>query len=451
MSSTPIATRGGGADRGARGLIRWIAACGLLLAGCASTQVLMPTPTLYLGSLAKPLFATEAHQQPSLDILYITNRAPQTGPEGKLAYGSDRSRSMAFGSVVVEIGENVSWPRLVEASTQTERSLSLELEISRTTEEGRFPPIPYAVEAVEGGIRRKPEVMDVHEQAKQALQAEVARRVAAAPRHDVALFVHGYANTFEDSAYTMADLCHFLGRELTCAIFSWPAGGDRGLMAGYNVDRESGEFAVQHLKQAIRLIAESPGVERIHLLAHSRGTDVLTTALREMSVEAYVSGATIADRFRVKNVVLLAPDIDVDVASAKIFGVVSDPDTPYGGAPRSREVFAAPGIRITAYVSHRDKALTLSQYLFGSLVRFGRVDFALLTPEEAKRALGLGYLIDLIEVEGTPGFLGHSYFTSDPQVSADLIALIRYGLRPGEPGRPLEEIRAPFWRIPAKN
>ena len=100
-------------------------------------------------------------------------------------------------------------------------------------------------------------------------------------------------------------------------------------------------------------------------------------------------------------------------------------------------------------MSQGDKALTLSQYLFGSLVRLGRLDVALLTPEEAKRAAGLGYLIDLIEVEQTAGFLGHSYFTSDPAVSADLIALIRYGLRPGEPGRPLEEISAPFWRIPA--
>jgi hypothetical protein len=34
-------------------------------------------------------------------------------------------------------------------------------------------------------------------------------------------------------------------------------------------------------------------------------------------------------------------------------------------------------------------------------------------------------------------------------VSSDLVALIRYGLKPGEPGRPLEEIRRPFWRIPA--
>jgi hypothetical protein len=53
------------------------------------------------------------------------------------------------------------------------------------------------------------------------------------------------------------------------------------------------------------------------------------------------------------------------------------------------------------------------------------------------------------KVKATPGFLGHSYFTSDPKVSSDLIALIRYGLKPGEPGRPLEEIQRPFWRIPS--
>ena len=47
-------------------------------------------------------------------------------------------------------------------------------------------------------------------------------------------------------------------------------------------------------------------------------------------------------------------------------------------------------------------------------------------------------------------FLGDSYFTSDPAVSSDLIAMIRYGLAPGAPGRPLEEIQRPFWRIPAR-
>jgi esterase/lipase superfamily enzyme len=214
------------------------------------------------------------------------------------------------------------------------------------------------------------------------------------------------------------------------------------------VDRESSEFAVQHLKQALRLIAQTPGVERIHLMAHSRGTDVVASALRELNIEAYAAGSSITDRFKLTNVVLLAPDIDADVAAMKIFGVVSDPDLAYGSTPQPRKVFSGPGVHITSYVSWGDKALTLSQFLFGSLVRLGRIDVTKVGTEQGAKAARLAYLLDFIEVRGTPGFLGHSYFTSDPAVSSDLVALIRYGLKPGEPGRPLEEIKRPFWRIP---
>jgi esterase/lipase superfamily enzyme len=421
----------------------------VLLVGCAGRPGLMPTPRIYIGDVAPPLFTGPAPPTTSVDLLYVTDRASVTKPDGSLAYSSDRSRSMAFGSVTVEIGEKVPWRVLAEQSKESPRELPLELQLGAATELGRFPPIPYDVDPVPGGVTRSPAIVDAHERAAAGLQAEVARRIAASPRKEVVLFVHGYANTFQDAAFSMADLCHFFGREFVCGIFSWPAGGSRGMMAGYNVDRESGEFAVQHLKQAIRLIAETPGVEGIHLMAHSRGTDVLASALREINIEAYAGGASVSDRFKVKNIVLLAPDIDADVAVVKVFGVISDPDLAYGAAPQPRKVFSGPGVRITCYVSTSDKALTLSQFLFGSLVRLGRLDLALLTKEQAAKAVGLAYLVDFIEVKATPGFLGHSYYTSDPKVSSDLVALIRYGLKPGEPGRPLEEIQRPFWRIPS--
>jgi esterase/lipase superfamily enzyme len=408
----------------------------------------MPTPRIYVGEAAPPLFTDATPERTPVDLLYMTDRTPITNPDGSLGYSSDRSRSMAFGSVTVDIGEKVAWPILARLSTESNREVPLDLHVTTTTELGRFPTIPYVVDTVPGGITRSAAVADAHEQAGAALQAEVARRIAASPRKEVVLFVHGYANTFQDAAFSMADLCHFLGREFVCAMFSWPAGGTRGLMAGYNVDRESGEFAVQHLKQAIRLIAQIPGVERIHLMAHSRGTDVLASALRELNIEAYITGGSLTGRFKLRNVVLLAPDIDADVAAAKIFGVVSDPDLPFGAAPQPRKVFSSPGFRITLYVSVGDKALTLSQVLYGSLIRLGRANLEALTKEEAEKAARLAYIADFVEVKATAGFLGHSYYTSDPKVSADLIALIRYGLRPGEPGRPLEEIRRPFWRIP---
>ena len=206
------------------------------------------------------------------------------------------------------------------------------------------------------------------------LQAEVTRRLAAAPRKEVVLFVHGYANTFQDASFTMGELCHFLGREFVCAVFTWPAGGSRGLFMGYNVDRESGEFAVHHLKQAIRIIADTPGVEKVHLLAHSRGTDVLVTALRELEIEAYIGGLLLDSRFKVRNIVLMSPDLDVDVGVAKMFSIESDPDLPYGKAPNPRLVLPHPKLRLTVYMSPGDKALSASEYLMGSLRRIGRLD-----------------------------------------------------------------------------
>ena len=70
-----------------------------------------------------------------------------------------------------------------------------------------------------------------------------------------------------------------------------------------------------------------------------------------------------------------------------------------------------------------------------------------LPPENVARSRLLGSF-DVIEVTGVSYFICHSYFVSDPRISADLIALLRYGLQPNEPGRPLIEVEKPFWRVP---
>ena len=146
----------------------------------------------------------------------------------------------------------------------------------------------------------------------------------------------------------------------------------------------------------------------------------------------------------------MAPDIDADVAVAKLFKALSDPDMPYGPAPNPRMVIERPpGFHITIYVSPDDKALAASSWMFGSLARLGRLDTAMLTPEQIEQARTVG-IIDVIQVRGTTDLFGHSYFTSNPRASADLIAMLRYGLRPNEPGRPLEEIERPFWRLPTE-
>ena len=421
-----------------------------LFTGCATNYPLMPTPAVYVGPQGKPLLANvpAAGQKASIDLLYVTNRAPGTEEAKTLPYSAERSHSMAFGIVTIEFGEGVSLDTLVAQSTLSKRTVPLDLKLGPTTELGRFPPISYGVEPTPTGLVRTPAAIDAHEKAAAMLQGEVARRLGAAPRKEVVLFVHGYANTFQDASFTMGELCHFLGREFVCAIFTWPAGGSRGLFFGYNVDRESGEFAVHHLKQAIRLIADTPGVEKVHLLAHSRGTDVMVTALRELEIEAYMGGLLLDSRFKVRNIVLMSPDLDLDVGVAKLFSIESDPDLPYGRrAPNPRLVFPHPTLRLTVYTSEGDKALSVSEWLMGSLRRMGRVDQALLSKEQLAKSRAMAGFATFVQVTNTAGFIGHSYFVSDPAVSADLVSLVRYGLAPGDPGRPLEEISRPFWKI----
>jgi esterase/lipase superfamily enzyme len=220
------------------------------------------------------------------------------------------------------------------------------------------------------------------------------------------------------------------------------------VLFGYEVDYESSLFATEHLRKTIRAIAGTPGLQKIHLLAHSRGTDVLVTAVADLSVEAYTQRSNLAQRYKIGNVVLLAPDLDLDVAIAKMFQVESDPDVPYGSAPNPNVVFQPmPGFRITGYVSPNDKALATSGWLFGSIVRLGRLNRSLLTPDQMKHTRSLGF-VDVIQVEGKTDLFGHSYFVSNPEVSSDLIAMLRYGLAPNDPGRSLELIEKPFWRIP---
>jgi len=391
----------------------------------------MPTPALYTGPNARPVLADASisvDPRPPLDLLFLTDRAPASAP-GDLPYTSERSRSIAFGSTIVEF-----------TSGET-------LALGATTELGRFPAIPYPLTQVPGGMRRAPAVVEAHARATQSLQAEIARRLAAAARKEVVLFIHGYRDSFEDAALTMGELCHFLGREFVCGIFTWPAGSNRGALLGYDADRESSEYAVEDLVKLIRIVAATPGLERIHFVAHSRGTDTLASALAALSAEAYGLKSSPAQAFHIGNVVLIAPDLDGDVAVSKIFKVFSDPGLPFGGVPDPDAIIPpSPGLKLTMYVSRDDKALATAGWLFGSIARLGRIDATMFTPRQIE-LIGDLDAVDIIEVRGTTDFFGHSYFVTNARVSADIVAMLRYGLRPNDQGRPLEQVAGPFWRI----
>ena len=407
-------------------------ACVLMIAGCAETRQLMPTPNLYTDEKATLFEALPQEYASTLvELIYVTDRAPETDEAGKLRYGYNRSNSLAIGTTVVNLGHNTTWEELVEASRTHTRSGKFELRLVSINEFARLPPTPTPYKVIDGKVVEDPEVVAIRDANVARLQAEVRRRLALTSRKDVYLYVHGYNNTFDDANFALAELWHFFGREGLPIVFTWPAGYP-GLF-GYTYDRESSEFTVFHLKQLIKWLAEQPEIENIHLIAHSRGTDVAISAFRELVIWARGAGLDPRERFKIKNFVFAAPDLDVQVVSQRVAG----------------EYLALAVDQATLYTSSEDKAIGIAAWLFASpRGRLGTWTVDELDEAEIARMKARAGRLSIVDFEGESTGYGHSYFRTNPAVSSDLVLMIRYGFKPGETGRPLEHIGLNFWRVP---
>jgi len=426
--------------------------CVTMLAGCATkVRELMPTPATFNLPTARTIFeqVPQERRTDDIDLLYITDRAPGTGADAELPYGQERARTTRFGSADVLLRPSMTWDELRRHSLADPRDLRIGMELGAVDELGRYPEGPYRIERTGTGVRRDPAVMDAHRRADAALQAEVQRRLALAPTAEVVLYVHGFNETFATAAFTAAELCHFFGRAHVCAFFTWPASSTGNPLISFTSTTESATYSVGHLKRTIRTLARTPGVEGVHLLAHSRGSALLLNAARELSIEAIAAGQNPSETMKLRHLVLMSPDIDAQVARAQLEIFASDPDLTTRW--RSADLPKFLSGRFTIYASPKDRALLLSKILFRSQERVGE-----LTPEKISETTKdyfatLGN-IDIVVFEGKrTDLFGHSYFTSNPQVSADLVELIRNGTPPGDPGRPLMRTGKITWEFPVKD
>jgi len=405
----------------------------LLIAGCAESRQLMPTPNLYADEQVTLFNALpQEYTSPLVELIYVTDRAPETDEAGNLVYGFKRSNSLAAGKVVVDLGHNATWEDLVAASATHTRFGKFNLRLVSIDEMERLPPSPMPYDVIDGQVVDDPEAVAAFDASIARVQAEVRRRLALTPRKDVYLYVHGYNNTFEDAAFALAELWHFLGREGLPVVYTWPA-GHPGLFS-YTYDRESSEFTIFHLKQTIKWLSAQPEIENIHLIAHSRGTDVAISAFRELVIWARGGGLDPRERLKIKNFILAAADIDLQVISQRI------------GAERLTLALD----QATIYTSPNDEAIGIAEWLFASpRGRLGTLSLDKLNEEEIRRMKANAGNLTIVNFEGvhSSGY-GHDYFRTNAAVSSDLILTLRYGLEPGEAGRPLEYVGLNFWRIP---
>jgi len=161
--------------------------------------------------------------------------------------------------------------------------------------------------------------------------------------------VHGFNNRFDDAVYRFAQIIQDSKAPGIPVLFTWPSRGELKLRS-YTYDRESANYSRDALEQLLLTLAANPNVKDINVLAHSMGNWVTLEALRSMSIRTGKIGA------KIKNVALVAPDVDVDVFRTQI----------------QRMGTARP--RFSLFVSQDDKALSFSQTIWGGVPRLGDID-----------------------------------------------------------------------------
>ncbi|MHC4992548.1 MAG: alpha/beta hydrolase [Planctomycetota bacterium] len=283
----------------------------------ACQRQLMPTPNIYVDGRYE-LFdeLPPSLQTSTVDVLYVTDREPMERPDGSLRYGYGRSASVAFGSTTVEIGSDLDWDILLANSTTARRSGAMPVRVRSITELGRFAPTPLPVVRLDGAFVRDPEVVAEQDATLEIFAAALRRRLAVSSSRSATVYVHGFKNSFDDAAKLVAEFWHFAGRRGVAILYSWPAGSP-GLLKGYAQDRESGQFTVYHLKQFLRALATVDELDQVNLVAHSRGTEVLSAALRELLIEDRQHGKTLNETRKIRNGGLASPDLYIEVVAQR--------------------------------------------------------------------------------------------------------------------------------------
>jgi esterase/lipase superfamily enzyme len=305
------------------------------------------------------------------------------------------------------------------------RDVDLTLQITQAKEMGRFPESPVLVVPVGMGIveRRDPAAEAA---AKAKFHAMIKDSVSRGTRKEAYVFVPGYYDSFASAAMTLAGLWHFLGRDGVAILYSWPASA--GSLSGSGYARESADFTLFHLREFLRYVGSSPDLERVHVIAHGRGGDLLLNGLREVLLSSGGDVAKTRQDLKLDTLVLAAPDLDTDSLGQRLSG------DQLRFVPR----------RIVIYTGQGDSGGSWSG---GSgITRIGDLkdtEFPPGVPEAALKSPQLQIIQCNVRETGT-----HEAYRSHPGVLSDLILVLRDRKDPGpEHGRPLGRQQNQFWVI----
>lgn len=235
--------------------------------------------------------------------------------------------------------------------------------------------------------RRHFTVLSKRNMDEQEFYGEVASHVSGriGNSRDVLLYVHGFNTGIDESRYRLAQIVadgRFSG---VPALFAW---NSRGGLFNYESDKEAATVSRDALEKLIVDLSHTPGVGRIHVLAHSMGAWLTMETLRGVAQ----SGHPDLDG-KLGEVMLAAPDIDLNVFRQQVARL----------DPR----------HVSIFVANNDRALSLSSRIAGDRPRLGAMNPT--NPEDKAELDRLGVAVHDISSFSTD-FVGHGAFAEAPDV-----------------------------------
>ncbi|WP_337266896.1 alpha/beta hydrolase [Oryzifoliimicrobium ureilyticus] len=193
---------------------------------------------------------------------------------------------------------------------------------------------------------------------------------------DVGVFVHGFNNNFQESLYRLVQISADAGNKDVPILFAWPS---QASITGYVADKDSVTFSRDSLVDTLTMLGKNPKIGKIDVLGHSMGTWLTVEAVRQLRL---TKQDAVIHRL---NVILAAPDIDVDVFREQlaVIGPLSPP--------------------MTLLVSKDDKALAVSSFISQDHQRLGTIDVSDPEVQAAAKKADV-QIIDISELSAADGF-----------------------------------------------
>jgi esterase/lipase superfamily enzyme len=383
----------------------------------------MPAPGLFADGEHDPFVdGSPIESLPDFSILYATLREPAGEDDRQHFYKNERGTSLRAGMARVEVGrKTMTWEEARRVSLAKNRVGSYPLRVTEAKEIG----------ILEASIFAPREIQAEEEIAIDRFAEEVNDRLAKSHKKDVYVYVHGYRVAFENPLLVASELWHFLGYEGTMIAFSWPSTPSKW---AYYADAETAAWSARGFRRFLAILAEETEAERIHIVAYSAGTRMVSRALDQIALMYQdETHEEIFAKRRLGEVLLVGSDVDRQLIAAYIEdGFLDVPE------------------RMTIYLSAADRALGVSRWLLGGADRVGQSWGEEGPGEVASEMLWELDRLTVVDVTGAEAYSagnGHAYFRKSPWVSSDVLMILGHHLTPDERGLVREESSA-IWRFP---